>query len=485
MSKIQLAMIILIAVIVYRNIHVGVSIPLLTANSSSSDMTQPMSTKNEGRKMRQPDDRNSTITTITQSSLTEPLVETAFAFPQEQEQCIDTVQLCRTFGNQQPHQSNTTETVTTTLRRTLALGDPSLRGGFRNQYLRFTSLIAYAWKHNYTEILLPSIKWFSAGSILLNSLRESQDNATIHFSAVPFSYMYNVQHWNTFQTVLPKMVDYSPEEHSQWNPATWTLYNICPFVEAWYRRPPSTDLSNVLRHLTNPYAAGGGAGVGELWKSYRREYDSSGTIRLANGTRAPLELLERTMATALRPSMAMQAILDQIPHRNNNNYLAFHARFEPEMLVHFMCNNMKERSMTKVVDWIRAEPDFATMESLFMAISMPDMVERYRFDRLLDVHNENVKTMTHLMAHGLSSTIPTWMAGEDAVRPHVNPCMLQLVASFINLELAVNAKFFLGTRTSTWSVGVWKLRYFRGLPNYEFTNEGIQKIEGAPKPFKC
>jgi hypothetical protein len=51
--------------------------------------------------------------------------------------------------------------------------------------------------------------------------------------------------------------------------------------------------------------------------------------------------------------------------------------------------------------------------------------------------------------------------------------------------LAVNAKYFLGTATSTWSIGVWKLRYFRGLPNYEYTPQGIRKVEGLPKPFKC
>jgi hypothetical protein len=396
--------------------------------------------------------------------------------------CIDPVQLCRDVGNQTHHYNQSDGST----RRTLAMGDPSLRGGFRNQYMRFTSLIAHAWRYGYPEILLPSIKWFSSGSMVLNMLREEQDKvAFAAYSTVPFQYLYSVDHWNLFFDLLPKMVDYAPDDHSQWNPDTTVYYNLCNTTEQWYKRPPKTDLSPFIDRQTHPVGMGGGYGIGKLWEHYRREYDLKGTIPLPNGTLARTELLERTMAEALRPSSHMQAILDQLPKRPNHNYLAFHARFEPEMLVHGMCQDWKERDLGKVVEWIRQEPDFGAMDSMFIAIAMPQMKESYRFNHYKDEHKKNTEILDNILKQGLSSNVKVWMAGEDAVEPHVDPCMLQLVSSFINLELAVNAKYFLGTATSTWSIGVWKLRYFRGLPNYEYTPQGIRKVEGLPKPFKC
>ena len=395
--------------------------------------------------------------------------------------CIDPVQRCRIQENQQVNShspSNQSE------RRTLALGDPSLRGGFRNQYMRLTSVVAHAWRYDFQHILLPSIKWLSSGSILLNRIRKGRNETDVtQYSTVPFQYLYDIDHWNSFH-VLPKLVNYSPIEHSEWNPTTTLFDNLCEIIEPWYLNPPKTDLSKYIVHKTHPHGIGGGYGTGNLWDQYRKVYDAKGYIPLPNGTHVKTELLERTMASALRPSMYIQAILDQMPNPNDN-YLAFHARFEPEMLIHGMCQEWKERDLTKVIRFIQEEPDFQNIDSLFMAIAMPQMKEPYLFNRFRDIHKNNTIMLETLIKQGLSTKINVWMAGEQAVEPHIDPCMLPLVSSFINLELAVHAKYFLGTATSTWSVGVWKLRYFQGLPNYEFTPEGIRKVEGHPTPFKC
>ena len=396
--------------------------------------------------------------------------------------CIDPVQRCRIQENQQ--QMHTHNPSNQSTRRTLALGDPSLRGGFRNQYMRLTSVVAHAWRYNFPLILLPSIKWLSSGSIVLNRIRKGRNKTAINqHSTVPFQYLYDIDHWNSFH-VLPKLVDYSYSDHAQWNPTTTLFHNLCELTEPWYLNPPKTDLSKYIASQTQPYGIGGGHGTGTLWDQYRKVYDAKGYIPLSNGTHVKTEFLERTMAAALRPSTFIKAILDQMPNQNEN-YLAFHARFEPEMLIHGMCQEWKERDLTKVIQFIQDEPDFQNIDSLFMAIAMPQMREPYPFNRFSDIHQNNTIMLETLIKQGLSTKINVWMAGEHAVEPHIDPCMLSLVSSFINLELAVHAKYFLGTATSTWSVGVWKLRYFQGLPNYEYTPEGIRKIQGHPSPFKC
>jgi hypothetical protein len=43
--------------------------------------------------------------------------------------------------------------------KTLALADPVLRDGYRNQVFRLTAFVKYALQHGFEEILLPSIRW--------------------------------------------------------------------------------------------------------------------------------------------------------------------------------------------------------------------------------------------------------------------------------------------------------------------------------------
>lgn len=72
---------------------------------------------------------------------------------------------------------------------------------------------------------------------------------------------------------------------------------------------------------------------------------------------------------------------------------------------------------------------------------------------------------------------------------NVNQCMMTLLASIVNLELAIQSDVFVGTSVSTWSTSVWKMRHWRNpekSENYIFTPlQGIQKLEGLPKPFRC
>jgi len=203
--------------------------------------------------------------------------------------------------------------------------------------------------------------------------------------------------------------------------------------------------------------------------------------------------LERYLSLALQPSPHMRELLDSIRETRapSGDYLALHARFEPEMLNHGMCQEHKVKDLTMVLDQIGSLKNFAELDSLFVAVSIPQMLAPYRYPKNKEIHKKNAESLQKAFKHGLpksgdsSSNLRLWTGGEEAVEHRVEPCMEQIVSSYINWEIAVEAKAFIGTVTSTWSVAVWKSRYFRGLPNYAYTPEGIVKLEGAPEPFRC
>ena len=85
---------------------------------------------------------------------------------------------------------------------TLALTEPYLKGGFRNQAMRFNALVMEAVDRNVSQILLPSMRW-------------GDTHGTKR--AIPFDRLFDVRHWNSYHPRLPRMVNYDPLQHHQWD----------------------------------------------------------------------------------------------------------------------------------------------------------------------------------------------------------------------------------------------------------------------------
>jgi hypothetical protein len=157
------------------------------------------------------------------------------------------------------------------------------------------------------------------------------------------------------------------------------------------------------------------------------------------------------------------------------------------------------RNLQFVLDQVIEYPDFRSFQQLFLPVAMPQMMllpppntSTTSNATLLynDIHQQNIELLQTIFMNGVmrsdGSHVHVWTAGESSLQErNANPCMITLLASLVNMELATQSDIFVGTCVPTWSHSVWKVRYYRGLPNYEFLPTGIHRVYGLPPPFSC
>lgn len=395
--------------------------------------------------------------------------------------CIDLVRKCMRFkAEKKPSLEKADDRMTADMNKTVALVSPVLKGGFRNQYMRFVALVATAMTNGH-DILVESVKWHEKSS----------------HSGIPFDMIYNVSIWNEYATTnnLPQMVYHNHVLHRQWNVKTTAFRGQCPAVIAWFQSPHKTSLLAPVKEMTLPYPAGGARSgqPGNLWDYYRARDKFGLQIELPDGSAISLQVLEERLFHAMQLSDVVQSLVDSL--KPSTPYIALHPRIEPEMLDHRYCQDEKEGDLYKIINMV--EKSFAeTYKEIFVAVAMPQMVKPVKGNpKWNKVHNANLALLQDLFQRGHYDSVDktkklfhVWTAGEASlVDRSVNQCMITLLASLVNLELAIQSDVFIGTSVSTWSTSVWKMRHWRGTKeNYIFTPfQGIQKLEGLPKPFRC
>jgi hypothetical protein len=248
--------------------------------------------------------------------------------------------------------------------------------------------------------------------------------------------------------------------------------------------------------MTHPYAMGGARSgqPGNLWDYYRQR-DKYGTqIQVHNSKNSiSLQQLEEWILRAMKPSNTVKDLIQSLKPQGKP-YIALHPRIEPEMLQHTHCQAEKIRSLPEILNQVVDYPQFQKYSSLFVAVAMPQMtakVTRPHQMKWFKDHQINLETLNKTFVEGLerpggAGHLDVWTAGEASLEERkVNVCMLQLLASIVNMELAIEADVYIGTAVSTWSNSVWKIRHWRGKPNYEFTKQGIKRVEGLPPAFRC
>jgi hypothetical protein len=314
--------------------------------------------------------------------------------------------------------------------------------------------------------------------------------------------------WNAHPH-LPKLVSFHNVRHRQFNTKTTVFSGSCATVIQWFQSPHRTSLYAEVKDMTLPYSAGGARSgqPGNLWDYYRArdkyglQIELGGSnINLSTNKResVSLETLEQWILTSMEPSALVQNLVDSLKPKGNK-YIALHPRVEPEMMNHRHCKDDKVWSLQSILNMVTEYPEFdsTTIPEIFVAVAMPQMLERQtpRNNPWYKDHVQNVEILQTIFKDGITKARSdgtnhhwhVWTAGESSLEErNVNQCMLQLMASIVNMELAIQADVFVGTSISTWSTSVWKIRHYKGLPNYEFTKDnGIQKLEGLPAAFRC
>eukprot|EP00978_Attheya_sp_CCMP212_P029925 scaffold108265_cov34-Attheya_sp.AAC.2 len=342
--------------------------------------------------------------------------------------------------------------------KTLALLYPQgMIGGYRNQVIRFTALIAHARMNSIPQLLLPSIVWST-------TYKEANDEHS--FFPVPMDLLFDVEYWNSFRGHLPILVDSlhgdsdcwdlhkdkdtfdfdlekslsAPRNRSFTSPMTATLLErsalLTPVLNTSRAyltgnlglKPRQLDLYPQVNHCKNPVVYGGGQGFGRMWTLYMSL--SKGGLK----TSTNLTELVSWVSKALLPSpkwrdMAHQCIRQhtttttnkpvvvvvgsatkdssdkqQPPLRDDSSgYVALHARVEVDMMVH-KCGRNMEKNLTKIFSMVddlmlkynnHQEPTTHDdkLQGIFVAVSRRGMLRATRNTRVKRIADDNWKTL--------------------------------------------------------------------------------------------
>lgn len=348
--------------------------------------------------------------------------------------------------------------ITPRNRKTLALVERSIKGGFRNQVMRLTAFVMHAVENDMAQILLPSIVF-----------RDCTTNSSL--PGVPFEELFDVDHWNSFHPDLPLLVPRDPEQHHQWNSTTKQFNDPDPMAE--------TDKKN---KTSNPYAMGKNTdGAGPLWWKFKRY--SKKRFKDASVPRSPVEI---AMFQALRPCKRLMELTGK--WGDGSEYFTIHARVEPDMLSHHICPKLKIRSLSKLFYTVEQHFPNPPAQRVFIPIN--------KFNLLKGVEQkdkeaiQNLATLEMAEIQGLwNGTVTVFEVGSQSLSDPFYDGKREISGSVLNFFLAVQSKVFIGTEVSTWSTDVWTVRYHQGRhDNYKYFPGGVENatVRGVdPKPFMC
>lgn len=186
------------------------------------------------------------------------------------------------------------------------LTPPGIIGGYRNQFIRFVSLVKYAQTNGIGKLLLPSLLW---------STTHIAANDEMRFFPVPMQSLFDVEYWNAFNQSLPLLVDGVVGESDCWKPLNNSTvradidrrieeeklrpktkkekqkpYMVSPIAidvlqSSGYLTPIANETFDFLagirpnkprkinllpnvEHCQNPTVIGGGKGAGILWNQW-------------------------------------------------------------------------------------------------------------------------------------------------------------------------------------------------------------------------
>ncbi|KAL7575489.1 hypothetical protein ACA910_020075 [Epithemia clementina (nom. ined.)] len=398
--------------------------------------------------------------------------------------------------------------------KTLAFCDLRFYSGLVNQVMPFHALIMYAYDHNFTQVLLPSIRWKDLYGT----------NGTIEHQ-----FLFDVVHWNThyaggadaatllhlagpsFHNATTRVV--LPEPEQQPALARQAAAVLAPENgrggDRRRRRPPlprlvryhpsMTDMQqagNALhwkasinkKNTTKPYAST--AKQTRLFVMYRRYRKQNPNQRHVSD----LAMLQG----ALRPHPELQTLLEQAkqsmkPVKPSNNgtktksgddannevaeatstgggggYLCLHARIEPDMQQHPVCRDVKVTSLQDILDSIyktypQAPPP--KVNSVLIVLNRKLLEDEHEKRKHNVLAGQNLALLNQLQREGMwNGTVPVYEAGS-----HLLPSSStyakhapSIAGALLDYQLAVESEIFIGSPVSSFAMQVMATRYSRG-----------------------
>jgi hypothetical protein len=324
----------------------------------------------------------------------------------------------------------------------------------------FSGFVLKCLEENVSQMLLPSIRWKD----LFGTNKLIQHN-----------HLFDVVHWNSFYPKLPRFVRFDPDLYTdlhfdQQNRIQWRPGVLHP-------------VNNATKPLAFPKRQN------QMFFLYRRYTKSL----FQNPQPNPAHTL--MLQGAWRPHPALREIIGMIlktifqGEGDTFNFLALHARVEPDMQKHPVCRDKKVLKLQDIFEMLHSTfKDPPTSKVLIMLNR--ELLEREGKDA--EIAAENLRLLNQAVQEGLwGGRVKVFEAGSTILE---NSTFGQLApsigGSIVDFFLAVEAAIFVGTEVSSFSTGIQTTRFARNkLKNYKYVPEGLVQTTTedtkAPPAFLC
>ena len=336
--------------------------------------------------------------------------------------------------------------------------------GYRNQVMTFSGLVLWSMKNGHKQILLETLNHKD----LFGTNKK-----------VPHEALFDVEHWNSYYPALPRMVHCDPTIMIDYN------CSVDPQKPGEFK-DPIHDMPHKYKTYKN-----------EHFVSYTRYTRKKGP--LADPFPNPADVL--IQSGALRPHPDMRAHAKKLFETMNvkeDNYMAVHARIEPDMQKHPVCRDEKVLNLTSIVGFLEKEWKDPPVTAIVMPINRyllekEGLIENYKKGEEINwIAVNNLKEFDRISKEGLwGGRAKIFTFGSKALNgTKYAETMWSIGGSILDFDIATNAKIFVGTEISSFSADLVSNRFYRGkFDNYYYRPDGLHKMtdenSNEPPAFKC
>jgi len=319
--------------------------------------------------------------------------------------------------------------------------DRGFYSGFQNQMMAFTSFIIWTRKKNW-------------GQTFIFKLRHKDTFGTNMM--IPFTWLFDVEHWNSHYPALPRLVGYNSSIHKDFD---------------------GNKFKVPIENATAPFAFT--TPQHRLFGQYKRYTKQLGLLAEPKGRHDADLLMKRG---ALRPNPELlefiDSFLENLTKGGGGSYMTLHARIEPDMIKHPVCRDRKVTNLTKIFEHLENIFPDPPASHLFLPIGRKLMEKKLPED---DPHAtlvvENLAALNRAVKKGLwNGKVKCFEFGSDFLKDTKYARYSATTGAWVNFYLAIKSKLFVGTEISSWSHSVMETRFYRGnLENYKYLPTGIKK----------
>jgi hypothetical protein len=433
-----------------------------------------------------------------------------------------------------------TSTIPWSNETTMAFYEGRFRSGFRNQIMAFMILIFESQREHSDQDGTSGRR--RHGQILLRSLGQKDTYGSNSF--IPFAKLWDVAHWNSHYPKLPRLVDYDPVLHSQFNYDNTRWYRTPTFVNASTSLPagikePVPNLFGTYGLFAStkpirPYAYGYQHKLMAAYTFYGKGKGRYAGNEASSGQlRNPIEIL--LLQGAMRPHPELQAIVDGLLQNASLlevgestaaagmgssplqlDYITLHARVEPDMQKHKMCPEKKVVNLTDIFRFMETKWKDPPVSRIFMPINRQYLeweggvfgnatyggssTKRLTGQETIDtvagkkinwIAVENLNALNRARDEGLwNGRAKVLEFGANALEGTSYAKKPSTAGAMLNFFIGIPAKIFIGTEVSSFSHDILATRFFRGYGNnYRYLPEGLMDWTPAgtknPPGFQC